>query len=286
MIPANFEYTRAATVDEALSALGQAGTMVISGGQSLIPLMRFRRIQPQRLIDIGALAELRGVSVEHGIARIGAATTYRELIASKALHTAVPLVPEVSELVGDLQLRNLGTIGGALVYADPFADMPAVMMALDATFHLQSLGGRRDVAARDFFRGPFQTALMQGELLVAISIRVTPRGTGTAYANFEKSASGYSQVGVAAVVSRGRDGIVTAASVAITSVAPTPFLVGAASTLVGSDGSASLISQVAVAAVAGVTVHPDAHTTSDYRVHLAAVAVRRAVTTALERATS
>jgi carbon-monoxide dehydrogenase medium subunit len=245
--------------------------------------MRFRKATPGLLVDIGALTELRGVTVNNGAVRIGAATTYRELLGDAALQAALPLVPEVAELVGDLQLRNRGTIGGALVYADPFADMPVVMMALDATLHLQSSAGTRTVRARDFFRGAFQTALLPGELLIAIDIPATPARTGTAYANFEKSASGYSQVGAAAVVTRDAAGLVRAATLGITSVSAAPFL-AATDALIGTAGNAEIVAQVAAAALHEVPVYPDPHTTPEYRRHLATVAARRALATALAAA--
>jgi aerobic carbon-monoxide dehydrogenase medium subunit len=283
MIPAAFDYARATSLQDTLSAISAPGTHVICGGQSLIPLMRFRKMKPARLIDIGHLAELHGITVSAGGVRIGAATPYRALLESTALRAAMPLVPEVTEYIGDLQVRNLGTIGGALVYADPFADMPAALMALDATLVLQSASSERRVPARQFFTGAFQTALATGELLIAIEIPALAPRTGTAYANFEKSASGYSQVAAAAVVTRDAGGVVTAASLAVTSVAAAPFVASAAA-LIGTTGGAEIIATVAAEALRGVTVYPDPHTTAEYRLHLAQVAVRRALAEATSRA--
>jgi aerobic carbon-monoxide dehydrogenase medium subunit len=285
MIPAAFDYTRAASLQDALAAISTPGTRVIAGGQSLIPLMRFRKVTPAKLIDIGHLDELRGITVSASGVRIGAATPYRALIESAELRAVLPLVPEVTEYIGDLQLRNLGTIGGALVYADPFADMPAALMALNATFVLQSVSGERRVAAREFFVGAFTTAIAAGELLIAIEIPALAPRTGTAYANFEKSASGYSQVAAAASVTRDAAGVITAAALAVTCVAAAPFVASAAA-LVGTTGGADVIAAVAAEALRGVTVYPDPHTTVEYRVHLAQVAVRRALEAAVSRATA
>ena len=204
MIPAAFEYTRATSLAEVLEAIGggEQQTKLICGGQTLVPLLRFRLAQPHRLLDIAQLPELRGISVTDDGIRIGAATTYRELLACEPLCEAVPLIAEVTENIGDIQVRNLGTIGGALAHADPSADMPAAMLALDARFHLQSARAQRVVAAREFFRGPLETAMEPDELLVAIELEPLSDFTGAAYVTFEQAASGYALVGAAAVVTR------------------------------------------------------------------------------------
>jgi len=284
MIPAAFEYTRANTLADALQAIG--GTeqaKLICGGQSLIPLLRFRLAQPHRLIDIGQLAELHGITVTDDVVRIGAATTYRELLASEPLRDAVPLIAEVTENIGDIQVRNLGTIGGALAHADPSADMPAAMLALDARFQLQSARAARTVAARDFFRGPFETAMTPDELLVAIEIQPLSGFTGAAYETFEQAASGYALVGAAAVVTRSPVKGVTAASLAFTGLSDAPFLADVSS-LVGSAGDAVSVARAATDAVHGVQANADIHADAAYRLQLAQVAARRALTSAIARA--
>ena len=283
MIPAAFEYTRASTLAEALEAVGTQQTKLICGGQTLIPLLRFRLARPQRLVDIGHLPELRGVTVTDDVVRIGAATTYRELLASEPLRDAVPLLAEVTENIGDLQVRNLGTIGGALAHADPSADMPAAMLALDARFHLQSARATRTVAAREFFRGPFETAMEWDELLVAIELRPLSDFTGSAYETFEQAASGYALVGAAAVVTFSPARGVTAASLAFTGLADAPFL-AAASSLVGSPGDAPSVARAAADAVRGVEANADIHADAAYRLQLAQVAARRALSSAIARA--
>ena len=283
MIPAAFEYTRATSLAEALDAIGTQQAKVICGGQTLVPLLRFRLAQPHRLVDIAQLPELRGVTVTDDVIRIGAATTYRELLASEALRELVPLLAEVTENVGDVQVRNLGTIGGALAHADPSADMPAAMLALDASFQLESARATRTVAARDFFRGPFETAMASHEILVAIELRPLTDFTGSAYVTFEQAASGYALVGAAAVVTVSPARGVTAAALAFTGLADAPFLADVSS-LVGSAGDESAVARAAAGAVRGVLANGDIHADAAYRLQLAQVGARRALTTAIERA--
>lgn len=285
MIPTSFDYVRAKNLNDALKALGR-NTKVIAGGHSLLPLLRFRLAQPDRLVDIGHLAQLKGIKAAGGGARIGAATTYRELLEAKLVRDKYPLIAEVTEHIGDLQVRNVGTIGGGLAHADPAADMPPVMLVLDATFVLQSKGGKRSVPARKFFKGPFTTALKPNELLVEIRLPAPPKGAGTAYVSFEQAASGYALVGAAALVAKAK-GMVTRADLAFTGLADTPFLAAGAAALVGTSGEAGAIAQIAEAAVsgAGVEVNDDIHAGPEYRLHLARVAARRALAGALARTT-
>jgi carbon-monoxide dehydrogenase medium subunit len=284
MIPAAFEYERAESLADALAAVAADDTKVICGGQTLIPLLRFRLTQPRRVVGIGHLAELVGIRVADGLVRIGAATTYRAMLDSRALRDAIPLLAEVTSNIGDIQVRNLGTIGGALVHADPSADMPGAMLVLDASFHVQSTTGKRTIKARDFFRGAFDTALASGELLVAIEIPVPAGRTGAAYEVFEQPASGYPLVGAAAAVTRSGTRV-TAAALAFTGLTDAPFLVAAASQLVSSDGDADVIARIAVAAVQGVEANVDLHAGAEYRLHLASIVARRALTSAVARAT-
>ncbi len=282
MIPTSFEYLRAKNLKDALKAIGK-NTKVIAGGHSLLPLLRFRLAQPDTLVDIGQLKELKGIKKAGGGMKIGAATTYRELLESRELGTLYPLIAEVTEHIGDLQVRNAGTIGGGLAHADPAADMPPVMLVLDATFLLQSKGGKRSVAARKFFKGPFTTAMKPNELLTEIQLPALPKGAGMAYASFEQPASGYALAGAAVLIAIAK-GMITRADLAFTGLADTPFLAPAAAKLVGTQGQVELIAQVAAAAVAGVEANDDIHATPAYRTHLAMVAARRALTQAVDRA--
>jgi aerobic carbon-monoxide dehydrogenase medium subunit len=282
MIPTSFDYVRPKNLKDALKAMGK-NAKVIAGGHSLLPLLRFRLAQPDWLIDIGRLQELNGIKKAGGGMKIGAATTYRELLESKELTALYPLIALVTAHIGDLQVRNAGTIGGGLAHADPAADMPPVMLVLDATFLLQSKGGKRTVPARKFFKGPFATALKPNELLTEIHLPAPPKGAGMAYASFEQAASGYALAGAAALVAVA-NGMIVRSELAFTGLADTPFLAPAAAKLVGTAGD-ELIAQVAAAAVAGVEANDDIHAGSEYRTHLATVAARRALTEALARAT-
>ena len=284
MIPAAFDYVRANSVAEALKAAGK-DSKFIAGGHSLLPLLKLRLARPARLIDIGRLAQLKGIKAAGAGLRIGAGITYRELLESQLVRDRYPLIAEVTEHIGDLQVRNAGTIGGGLAHADPAADMPPVMLVHDATFVLQSKGGKRSVPARKFFRGPFATALKPNELLTEIQLPGPPRSAGTAYVSFDQAASGYALVGAAALVAVAKEKI-SRADLAFTGLADTPFLAKTAGLVgVASDEAGDVIAQVAEAAVAGVEANEDIHASAEYRTHLASLAARRALTEALARVT-
>jgi carbon-monoxide dehydrogenase medium subunit len=284
MIPAAFDYVRARTVRDALNALAAGdGSKLLAGGHSLLPMMRFRLAQPSRLVDIGELAELRGISEKGRGLRIGATTTYRELLDSPLVAERAPLLAEACRTIGDVQVRNRGTIGGGVAHADPSSDMPAVLLALDARIQLRSKTAKRAVPARGFFQGPFTTAMTPDELLTEIVVPPLPRGAATAYLSFEQAASGYPLVGVAAVVTLSRK-TVTHCVVALTGVSDRAFLAASAASLVGTRGDAAALGLAADAALEGVTVNSDIHAPAEYRAHLARVAVRRALGQALERA--
>jgi carbon-monoxide dehydrogenase medium subunit len=284
MIPTSFDYVRARSLKDALKALSEGdGTKVIAGGHSLLPIMKFRLSQPPRLVDISRLEELKGVDEKGRGARIGAGTTYRELLDSELLRERFPLIVEATQTIGDLQVRNRGTIGGSLAHADPVSDMPAVMLALDATFNLRSKRGKRSVAAREFFQGAFSTALAEDELLTEITIPPMPSGAGSCYLSHDHPASGYAIAAAAAIVARKRK-TVSHAVVALTGVGEMAFLAKNAGELVGSQGEPEKIAEVARGATAGIDVNGDIQAPAEYRRHLAGVIVRRALAIALERA--
>lgn len=284
MIPASFDYVRAVSLRDALNALAAGdGSKVLAGGHSLLPMMRFRLAQPARLVDIGDLSELRGIGEHRRGARIGAATTYRELLESELLRERYPIIAECTENIGDRQVRNRGTIGGSLAHADPASDMPAVMLVLDANFNLRSKRGKRSVAAREFFQGPFSTALADDELLIDITLPPMRRGAGSAYLSQDQAASGYPLAGAAAVVARTRKTI-SHAAVALAGVGEVSRLVAATDQLIGTKGGPEVLARVAGAATDGIEVNGDIHAPAHYRRHLAGVVVRRALERALERA--
>lgn len=284
MIPTSFDYVRADSLRAALNALAAGdGTKVIAGGHSLLPIMKFRLAQPPRLVDISRLDELKGITENRRGARIGAGTTYREVLDSALLRERFPLLVEATETVGDLQVRNRGTIGGGLAHADPASDMPAVMLALDATFNVRSKRGRRSLKAREFFQGAFTTALAEDELLTEIILPAMPTGAGAVYLSHDHPASGYAIVAVAAVVARKRR-IVSHAVLALTGIGETAYLANSAQALIGSSADPADLARAADQVTEGIEVNGDSHAPPDYRRHLARVVTRRALETALQRA--
>jgi aerobic carbon-monoxide dehydrogenase medium subunit len=261
VIPAELDYVRSESLDDALSALAEPDAKALAGGQSLVSVLKLRLVRPRLLVDIGSL-DLRGVAKRDGELRMGALTTWSELAQASELHRpALAGLVDCARGVGDLQVRNRGTVGGSLAHADPASDLPAVMLAHDALFHLRSAQGEREVPATEFFLGPFLTALQPDELLTEIVVPLPPQGAGSAYESFEHPASGFALVGAAAVVlPEGQS------SVAVTGISARPFRLETP--------------DEPEAALAAVDVFGDHFAPEGYRRHLAAVVVERA----LERA--
>lgn len=283
MIPASFEYQRAASIDEAVAAVA-GGAKVIAGGQSLLPLLKLRLASADRLVDIGRIEALKGVrQLADGRIAVGALTTYAELMDSPARHYGV--LKDAVPSIGDVQVRNRGTVGGAIAHADPASDLPACLLALDAEIVARSQSGDRTIPATDFFTGAFQTALAADEVLTEIRLPAPRDDAGSAYASLEQSASGYALVGAAAVVARGGPGgPIAFATVAITGVHEHAYRAPEVeAALVGSDGSAEAIRAAAAHAIVGVEVNSDIHADAAYRAAMAAVYTRRAIEAALAR---
>ncbi|OGN82401.1 MAG: hypothetical protein A2X23_07970 [Chloroflexi bacterium GWC2_73_18] len=283
MIPAAFDYAKASSVDEALDLLAADGSRALAGGHSILPLLKLRLAHADRLVDIGGLAELKGVAAHDGGLRIGALTTYRELLDSALVSQGYPLLAEATDRIADLQVRNRGTVGGGVAHADPASDMAGILLALDAAFVLRSRGGTRTVASRDFFRGAFTTALAPGELLTEIVLPPLPAGAGTAYAVQEQAASGYPIAGVAAVVRRSAGGCDHVA-VGVNGVADAAYRAAATeATLRGTAGDAAAIAAAAARVAEGVRVQGDIHAPAEYRAHLVSVMAGRALERAIAR---
>ncbi|MBM4409213.1 MAG: xanthine dehydrogenase family protein subunit M [Chloroflexi bacterium] len=283
MIPAAFEYSRASSVDDALRLLWQhAGSAkVIAGGHSLLPLLKLRVASVERLIDIGRISELRGIGTSSGGGlSLGALTTYRDILDSAAVRSQFPLLIDVVDGIGDVQVRNRGTVGGAVAHADPASDLPAALLALDAEIVVRSQTGERTIPAAQFFEGAFVTAIAENELLTAIRIP-SMSGRGGAYAKLEQPASGYSIVGVAAVVGRGGSQV----RIGITGVGDVAYRAMAVEqALLASDWSDNAIRAAAAHAADGQVVASDIHADRAYRTQMAAVFTRRAIAEALRRA--
>ncbi len=212
MFPTEFQYFAPTSVAEAISLLQQHGddAKILAGGHSLLPAMKLRLAQPGVLVDIGKIAELKGVTVNGGVS-IGALTTYRMLEESAELRAACPVIVDTVAVIGDAQVRNRGTIGGSLAHSDPAADLPAVILALGATLSAQGPNGTRDISADDMFTEMLTTALEPNEVLTKISVPSIGKGEGAAYAKLVQPASRYAIVGVSAYVKLGADGNVAAA---------------------------------------------------------------------------
>jgi len=227
MYAADFNYYRAGSVAEARDLLKKnPGAKLLAGGHSLIPLLKLRLAAPPALIDIGRIAELKGVTVRDGTVRIGALTTHADLAASAALREHCPALAEAAAQVGDPAVRNRGTIGGNVAHADPASDLPTVLTALNARFAVTGPTGSRAVDAGGFFQGMMATALGEQDLLVAIEVPARVKGQGMAYVKFSHPASRYAVIGVAATLSVA-GGKCTAAAVALGG------LISAGSTVVG-----------------------------------------------------
>jgi carbon-monoxide dehydrogenase medium subunit len=284
VIPATFAYDRPTSVAEALELLArhQGDAKVLAGGQSLIPLLKLRLAHASRLIDIGRLGELRAIrDLGDGGVGIGALATYRDVLGSRLATTRAPLLALAIPDIGDVQVRNRGTLAGSIAHADPAADMPAVVQALDAQIVLRSRNGERVVPAVSFFEGPFATDLAEDELLTEIRIPAQPVGAGMAYRQLEQPASGYSIVGVAAVIASA-GGSVTTARIAITGVGGVAYRASAVeAALVGTSGDAQAIAAAAAHAADGVMVASDIHADAVYRAEMARVYTRRAIEAAL-----
>ncbi|HEV8489944.1 MAG TPA: xanthine dehydrogenase family protein subunit M [Candidatus Limnocylindrales bacterium] len=287
MIPARFAYDRPTSLDEALNLLSRhEGAKLLAGGQSLLPLLKLRVASADRLIDIGRLSELKGVRHrEEGGVEVGALTTYRQLAAETRLDWA----REAIDNIGDVQVRNRGTVGGAIAHADPASDLPALALVLDYRVVLRSRRGERIVPLDEFLVGPFETVIEPDEVLVAIRRGPLPQGVGGAYMNLEQPASGYSIVGVAAVVGRAHRvaGSTTFdhIRVAITGVGPVAYRARAVEdALVGTTCGQTEIADAAKHATDGVTVNSDIHADREYRTAMAEVYVRRALEAARARA--
>jgi aerobic carbon-monoxide dehydrogenase medium subunit len=286
MIPAQFDYVAPSTLDEALSLLAERAddAKILAGGHSLIPAMKLRLAQPALLVDIGRVKDLSYINADGDQLRIGAMTTHHEIEASERLRDACRLLPECAASIGDVQVRNRGTIGGSLAHADPAADWPAAIIALRAELVAVSLQGERVIAADDFFVEMLTTALRADEVLREIRITLPPARTGQAYAKAPHPASGFAVVGVAVTLTLDADGKCSSAGVGITGVAAKAYRAAQVeSALVGSTPDEQTVAAAAAHAADGVDANGDIYASADYRRHLAQVYTRRAIAAAAAR---
>jgi carbon-monoxide dehydrogenase medium subunit len=279
MIPSKFDYVRPKSVDEAVAALTAGGedSKVITGGQSMLPLLRLRLAAPSILVDCARIDEMKGVKDNGDSVTIGAATTHWDVLHNDIVKTHVKLLADATATVADPQVRHRGTFGGALAHGDPAGDLPAVVLALDATMEIAGAKGRRQVAAKDFFVDYFTTAVGPDEILVSITIPKLGKGWGTCYEKFNRTASGWAVVGVAAAV-KVEGGKITDARIGLTNCAAVPVRASSVeSALKGASISAAEIEAASQSAAEGTRATSDLAADKEYREHLMRVITARAV---------
>lgn len=281
MYPANFDYVRAETLEQAVALLATHGddARLLAGGHSLIPMLKLRLAMPETLIDVGRIPDLRGIDHRGSTVRVGALTTHHELATSETLEEHVPILAQAAAKIGDPAVRNKGTIGGNLAHADPASDLPAVVLALGGEIELKGPGGARTVAAKDFFVGLLETDKRDDEILTFVDLPVLSEGDGSAYVKVEQLASGYAVCGAAAIVRK--DGSVR---LAFNGVSEHAFLAGAVGdALAGGDLSDDAIDAAVDRHLEVPAPMQDVHASEEYRVHLAKVHGKRALKAARDR---
>ena len=272
MIPVAFDYQKATTVDEAISALSGGGKL-LAGGHSLLPAIKLRLNQPEKLINITGISELKGIKEEDGEIVIGAATTHAEIMNNSLIKSKLSFFSKGAAMIGDVQVRNHGTIGGSLAHADPASDWTALVLAADAAIEVQGNGGKRRIKATDFFTGLFSTALQDDEILTAIRIPEPPAGTKIVYVKFFQPASRFAIVGCA--VFRTPDG---KTNIAFTGVSSTPFRDTAAENIVSEKTlDEATINAASNVAAEEADILSDHYASEEYRKHLAKVYLKRAL---------
>jgi aerobic carbon-monoxide dehydrogenase medium subunit len=281
MIPQTFEYTAPKTLDEAVALAGN-GAKVLAGGMSLIPMMKLRLAAPEHLVDLGRIKDLNYIREEGGALHIGATATHYSVESSALVRAKCPLLAAAAAAIGDVQVRNMGTIGGSVAHADPAADYPAALQALEAKIVIRGAKGERTVSAADFFIDSFTTALEAGEIIREIVVPVEDAGTGTSYQKMAQPASGFAIVGVAARVRRS-GGKVTLARIGVTGLSNIGYRATAAEkALEGTNASGEDVARAAALVTHGADANSDLHASADYRKHLTAVYAARALAAALK----
>jgi carbon-monoxide dehydrogenase medium subunit len=287
MIPAEFEYSAPKSLEEALRLLDSHGdeAKLLAGGHSLLPLMKLRLASPRVVIDLGRIPGMGYIREAEGQIAVGAMATHAAVAASELLAEKCPLLSETASHIGDMQVRNRGTIGGSLAHADPAGDYPAAVLALNAQIVTVSSDGRRTIPATEFFVDLLTTQLRAGEILAEVLLPVQKAGCGSAYRKMFQPASGYAVVGVAAHVLLSRGGVIEKAAVAVTGVGAKAYRAsGVEEALRGRKASANLLAEAAQHAADGVDPLSDIHGSPGYRREIVRVYVRRALEAAIERA--
>jgi carbon-monoxide dehydrogenase medium subunit len=286
MFPGNFDYHKPGSVDEAVTLLGQLGgdAKILAGGHSLVPMMKLRLAEPTNLIDINGIDDLKGIREADGGISIGATTTQAEVLASSLLGESCALIPETSALIADPQVRYCGTVGGNVANGDPGNDLPAVMVALGATYVLRGAKGERSVSARDFYKGVYFTELGEDELLTEVRVPALAANQGAAYEKMKRKVGDYATAAAAVVLTMSGT-TCESASIALTNVGETPlFAADAGASLAGKTVDEDSIAEAARLAMAIATPEADLRGTVEFRTAMAGEMTRRALRKAAARA--
>ena len=287
MFPANFGYVAAKSIAEALDLMARHGEegKLLAGGHSLLPAMKLRLQSPRMLIDLGAVPGLRGVRQDGSDLVIGALTVHADIAAADLVRKHLPGLADAAAVIGDVQVRNRGTVGGSVAHADPAADLPVILMALNASFTAQSAKGNRTIAVDDFFTDFFTTAMRPDEILTEIRVPIPAAGSGTGYAKMPHPASGYVVVSAGACITRQASGACQTARIAIGGLAsgPTRAIV-TESELRGKPLTAQVIAAATAKAADGTDPMEDSYASAEYKKHVATVYARRAIEKAVKRA--
>jgi len=286
MIPGAFSYHRPATVADAVKLLADLGddARPLAGGHSLVPMMKLRLATPAHLVDLHSVAGLKGISRDGGKIVIGAMTTQHELLASDEIAKSLPILQEAARLIADPQVRYRGTIGGNLANGDPGNDMPALMMALGASYQLHGPNGARETHAADFYQGAYFTALEPGEILTSVAVSIPAAGHGYAYEKLKRKVGDYATA-AAAVVLTMAGGKVASCSIGLTNLHETPLLATeAARAVIGTSLDQAALNAAATAARAIMSPAADARGPVEYRKHVGGIMVTRALQRAASRA--
>ncbi len=280
MIPQAFDYSAPQSLEEALGLLASGDRKILAGGMSLIPMMKLRLAAPAEVVDLGRIAGLDGITEAGGFVHIGAMATHHTVETSPAVRASCPLLAETASHIGDVQVRNMGTLGGSIAHADPAADYPAALLALEAEIRVVSAHSDRTVNAADFFLDAFTTALEPGEIVLEVRLPVEQSSEGYGYEKVAHPASGFAVVGVAVRITR-EHGRIIMARIGVTGMGPHAFRARAAERLL-EEGAAP--ERAAAVVGEGEEANSDLYASADYRRHLARIHARRALAVALSRA--
>jgi aerobic carbon-monoxide dehydrogenase medium subunit len=285
MIPSTFDYVRASTIEEALHLLQESNGegKLLAGGHSLVPLMKFRLTTPEKLIDISRLEELTGIKKVGDRIYVGALTTHAEIGRDPIIQQYIPVLAETARQIGDMQVRNKGTVGGNIAHADPAADLPGTAIALEAIVHLIGPDGEEEIPIQDFILGPLVTSIPETSILQAVSFSIPPDNSKSVYVKYAHPASGYAVVGVCAIAQKDKAGKVTYLRVGITGAGDCAYRATAIEQfLLGKNAAADHINDASKLAAEDGEMGHDLFASAEYRKHLCTIYTERALVQVLQ----